>query len=531
MDGGAVEFVVRAKDEATSVIRNVTSELFNMKGGILEAAAAFGPYGKAAVALVAVSASLVTAGVALADNVEKLEQTSRRLGITIEQYQLLKMAMDDAGAGTAGLAVAIQKMNKAIGDGNKTLKELHIDTRDTYDAFTQFVQILAATEDQGTRTALAVSVFGKGAGDIIGAIEPLAEQLDKTADRAQRFGNIISTDMISKTNELNDNLDDLKAAWSGLMVAFGELGIGIATKVIEGLTGIVNGIREIMVEINKNEKAWNDFWSVVKDPVGSVARTVNSRMAAQNGVTLGPDGMPIQETSKQPFKRDPTDAELFQQYLRGLSNVYAMTNSNTIFRGNRDVSGSKSDDFWKNFGDATEKADKHFRDIVSSMKEVKVPALDFTMVIEELGFSIQQSLDRTKAAMEASKRIIEASQMSIASNISSAVRSIISGTQTIGDAFRSLVGSIMADIATAAAEQGIGLGLMAIGLAVGGPVGAFIGGVGGKLTGGTSAKQASGGDTFVIQTINAKDVVQSILSPTGSFRNANDRVRELAVVY
>jgi hypothetical protein len=61
------------------------------------------------------------------------------------------------------------------------------------------------------------------------------------------------------------------------------------------------------------------------------------------------------------------------------------------------------------------------------------------------------------------------------------------------------------------------------------------GGLGANLVAQSPSAQMSarsgpsgGGNTFVIQTISAKDVLQSLLSPRGVMRAANDRILEVA---
>jgi hypothetical protein len=59
---------------------------------------------------------------------------------------------------------------------------------------------------------------------------------------------------------------------------------------------------------------------------------------------------------------------------------------------------------------------------------------------------------------------------------------------------------------------------------------------GGSPTSGVASQPGSqpmgmqGGNTFIIQTINAKDTLQSLISPTGTMRSANSRMIEVAAV-
>lgn len=141
----------------------------------------------------------------------------------------------------------------------------------------------------------------------------------------------------------------------------------------------------------------------------------------------------------------------------------------------------------------------------------------------KLGETSRLVADRLEAMSAAGERM----RSGVAMNIDQTIATVVYGSQNIKSVFGDLMQGILQTFEEAALKAGIGLGLDFLGTAIGGPIGGFIGKVGGKLAGINSAR--GGGNTFVVQSIDSKSAMDAILSPTGSFRNANDRVREVAM--
>jgi hypothetical protein len=52
----------------------------------------------------------------------------------------------------------------------------------------------------------------------------------------------------------------------------------------------------------------------------------------------------------------------------------------------------------------------------------------------------------------------------------------------------------------------------------------------GSIPGAGTASLGGGGNTFVLQTFDAKSTLGQLVNPTGSFRSANDRLYEIGAV-
>jgi hypothetical protein len=165
--------------------------------------------------------------------------------------------------------------------------------------------------------------------------------------------------------------------------------------------------------------------------------------------------------------------------------------------------------------EAAERAHKSLEKIVSILKEVPVVELQYT----ELGRHMREVSDTIEASTDRMKTLV-------ASDIASAVDQFIYASGTFREVWHSLMQSILSDLAATAAKLGVGLGLELLGFAVGGPAGAVIATVGERVASGHA--MAPGGDTYYISTLNAKDLIDDLVSPTGQMRQANDRIRDVA---
>ena len=125
--------------------------------------------------------------------------------------------------------------------------------------------------------------------------------------------------------------------------------------------------------------------------------------------------------------------------------------------------------------------------------------------------------------------------LSISSGLQMIAASTVTGLRSIGDAGRMFFLSLVADILGSLARIGLkslSPFLTAAGLAIGGPVGAIVGVIGNVFGGGKGNRAttprieagAGGGNTYVFQGINTREMYQAVALRQGSIARANDLV-------
>jgi hypothetical protein len=148
------------------------------------------------------------------------------------------------------------------------------------------------------------------------------------------------------------------------------------------------------------------------------------------------------------------------------------------------------------------------------------------------------SLDLSEPVEKAFSNIAQAA-IEFGSNFEGTMRSMLSqalsitttSNNLIVQAFTALANAVTETIAQMMAKAAaMGLVKLALSFLPGGGV-VTGGGPGPKMPGPVpfSMSPDRGGNTFIIQSINSRDAMESIINPTGSFRRANDRLRDISV--
>lgn len=188
-----------------------------------------------------------------ADYADEIDKTSLRLGLTIEQYQRLKLAGAQAGLTTEQLSMAMQSLSKNIGGALggdmgqiKALSQIGIKLRDIRgkDAQEQLMMVgnaLSKIEDQNRKMKLAGQLFGDEAGARMMVM--FANGADGVADAMNRIDakGLLSEKQVRDATRLNDQLTVTKAIMMG----------GLATLLADTWPIMQEGIAEATGEMQK----------------------------------------------------------------------------------------------------------------------------------------------------------------------------------------------------------------------------------------------------------------------------------------
>lgn len=226
-----------------SSIQNVASQAVALGAKLLTigAAAAYGLY------------SFVKA---TADAGSKLDEMSKRVGLSVDEYASLQFAAQKAHISQEDFNGGLDKFNKALGQAkagggplltflNKVGPGLATQikgAKGTADALSLMTDALARIEDPQRRAALAAAAFGKGGlqfGQFLGqgskAIQELQRRFIELGGSQEEFA--------KNSHEVESATLDLDTAFLGLRNAAGTALFPALTKVAEALSDIVAGNR------------------------------------------------------------------------------------------------------------------------------------------------------------------------------------------------------------------------------------------------------------------------------------------------
>lgn len=192
-----------------------------LRGGLVAVGAAAG----------AVVLGLAGAAAATASYGGEIDDMAQRTGLATDTLQELRYAAGLTGTNLDAVAGSLTKltMNMASArDGNKeaaagfarlgiSVLDAHGKLRLTDDVLTEAATKIAAISNPTERTAAAIGVFGKSAGEIMPLLRQGGAGLAALRQEARDLGLVLDQETIAKADELGDSMDSLQF-WLGAVV-------------------------------------------------------------------------------------------------------------------------------------------------------------------------------------------------------------------------------------------------------------------------------------------------------------------------
>jgi hypothetical protein len=211
-------------------------------------------------------------------------KAARSAGIAAEAYQELRFALGQAGVDEASFATAARAGNKALSEAamgagaaaeayaqlGVSAKDAQGNTRTFADVLPDLLDGLARVPSEADRSRLSMVVLGRAGTQFASAIEAGGQALRDAADRARRYGIVMSKDALTASEEMNDALDDMKS-----------MGMGVATQFFEGL---IPAARDLVL-------AFRDLAESRIGPVLDGARRIGEALGSVLRALASPLGM------------------------------------------------------------------------------------------------------------------------------------------------------------------------------------------------------------------------------------------------
>lgn len=189
-----------------------------------------------AVAGTAITGSMLAMSKAAVDYGDALNDARQRTGASVESLARLGFAAEQSGSSFEGLSTGMKflakNMESAIakgGDQRAAFEALGISSKqltaangDMNKVFMLIADRFKELPDGAEKSALAMKIFGKSTTDLIPMLNEGSTGLKKLGDDAQRAGLVISQDMASASDQLNDTLNEMKASMMGASASVAE---------------------------------------------------------------------------------------------------------------------------------------------------------------------------------------------------------------------------------------------------------------------------------------------------------------------
>jgi len=159
---------------------------------------------------------------------DELNTLSMQTGLSTDALQKFKYASDLIDVDLTSVAKALAKVTKAAASDSDIFKQLGVSTRDSSgqlrDAesiFYDTIDALGKIQNETERNALANELFGKSYQNLNPLIEGGADKLRELSQQFDELDLGVDQETLDKANELNDQIDTIKATWQQAMLVMG----------------------------------------------------------------------------------------------------------------------------------------------------------------------------------------------------------------------------------------------------------------------------------------------------------------------
>lgn len=210
----------------------------------------------AAGAIAAIGGVAVKSAVAADD----LNTLAKQTGLTTETLQKAQYAADLIDVSYETFTGSVAKMTAKLRTSEQDFEALNIATRDANGEFLSTEEIyfnaanaISAIGNETERDIAAQEIFGKSAAELAGILDDGGAAFKKYGEQAEEAGLILSQDTLDSLNEVNDQLDTLKADALGTFAKAGAAALQALQPVLEKITAAIGKVLEAVGKLSPKQ--------------------------------------------------------------------------------------------------------------------------------------------------------------------------------------------------------------------------------------------------------------------------------------
>ena len=184
---------------------------------------------------------------------DELNTLAKQTGFSVEELQKFQYASDLVDVSMEDITGAATKLKKAVAGDSKELAALGVKTRNADGSFRDineiFYDTLAALgniDNETERDTLAMAIFGRSADSLAGIVDDGGKSLKELGQEAEDMGLIMGQDTVDSLNNVNDQMDRLKAQATATLAQEGakamEVLLPLFEKVVSGISSIIEWV-------------------------------------------------------------------------------------------------------------------------------------------------------------------------------------------------------------------------------------------------------------------------------------------------
>lgn len=184
---------------------------------------------------------------------DELNTLAKQTGFSVEELQKFQYASDLVDVSMEDITGAATKLKKSVAGDSKELAKLGVKTknadgsfRDINDIFYDTLAALGDVQNETERDTLAMAIFGRSADSLAGIVDDGGKSLKELGQEAEDMGLIMGQDTVDSLNNVNDQMDRLKAQATATLAQEGakamEVLLPLFERVVSGISSIIEWV-------------------------------------------------------------------------------------------------------------------------------------------------------------------------------------------------------------------------------------------------------------------------------------------------
>lgn len=250
------------------------------------------------------------AGLAIktAEAADELATLSKQTGISTSELQKMKYASDLVDVSVDEITGAMTKMKKNMASTSKdtqaaferigvSVTDTNGQLRSSTDVFYEVLQGLSQISNETERDVVAMQLFGKSADQLAGIIDDGGASLKALGEEAEALGLILDEETIGSLNNVNDQVDKLKAKANGdisragakameaLMPLFEKV-IDFVTKILDYIGNLDEGQIKMLTTLLAVTAAISPLAKGISNVTGLISKLTGAGGAIPKAITV-----------------------------------------------------------------------------------------------------------------------------------------------------------------------------------------------------------------------------------------------------
>ena len=527
--------------------------------GLKSTTAHFSKLGSAAASFLPAlgAAAMVSAVKNVVGSVDDIGKTADRIGITTDALQELRAVAESAGVEQSALDNSIEKLGKGlaeaamgIGTAKYALDELGLSASDLMGlgldgALAKIADEINKVPDPMQKTALATQLFGRSGAPMLNLLREGAAGMDKMRQEARELGIVIDEDLIRNAEEAQTQLDlmsrVINAELSSALINLAPLLVSAATSVaslsraasdflsiqieplpelldadgVRALAAEVGGLTNELAEVEQARSAltanqekyglesdqaatWTNALATAEENLAAAVAKRQAAQAASQRLVAGIEG--IAERNKALREEARLNALSASERERAAISARRMALEQSMLN-DLILSGiDAQDETYQGIvtlADAYEAAEIAASKILNPVKAVAVASAGAADSIEDV-VGVVQELSPLLSRLGMDAEAFNGIMSTVEASMESAFMSMIDGTTSASDAFKSMASEIIKELyRVLVVKQITGFVADAVSLSTG-QTGFFDGLAGAPVAGRASGGSVRSGQSYMV---------------------------------